>query len=214
MPAIPTTNFSATKTADPQTFTSAGEIITYTFTTTNNGTASLNGVTIEDPTLPVTWGMPECTYQGGAAITPHDAGVTLAPGDTLTCTATYVVQQTDVDNGTPPTIYNKSEHCVTPAPTGVEECAEPEETITGNPSTDFTLEKEFIGYSDDNSDGEISVGEQIHWRITMTNTGDTTLFDATVEDLTYGGSITCDICLLYTSPSPRDKRQSRMPSSA
>ena len=24
----------------------------------------------------------------------------------------------------------------------------------------------------------------------------------------------CDICLLYTSPSPRDKRQSRMPSSA
>ena len=24
----------------------------------------------------------------------------------------------------------------------------------------------------------------------------------------------CDDCLLYTSPSPRDKRQSRMPSSA
>ena len=24
----------------------------------------------------------------------------------------------------------------------------------------------------------------------------------------------CEICLLYTSPSPRDKRQSRMPSSA
>ena len=24
----------------------------------------------------------------------------------------------------------------------------------------------------------------------------------------------CDVCLLYTSPSPRDKRQSRMPSSA
>ena len=27
-------------------------------------------------------------------------------------------------------------------------------------------------------------------------------------------SIVCNICLLYTSPSPRDKRQSRMPSSA
>ena len=24
----------------------------------------------------------------------------------------------------------------------------------------------------------------------------------------------CNLCLLYTSPSPRDKRQSRMPSSA
>ena len=28
-----------------------------------------------------------------------------------------------------------------------------------------------------------------------------------------GGDVVC-ICLLYTSPSPRDKRQSRMPSSA
>ena len=28
------------------------------------------------------------------------------------------------------------------------------------------------------------------------------------------GDITLVICLLYTSPSPRDKRQSRMPSSA
>ena len=28
------------------------------------------------------------------------------------------------------------------------------------------------------------------------------------------GSTIIDVCLLYTSPSPRDKRQSRMPSSA
>ena len=28
------------------------------------------------------------------------------------------------------------------------------------------------------------------------------------------GSVIKTICLLYTSPSPRDKRQSRMPSSA
>ena len=26
--------------------------------------------------------------------------------------------------------------------------------------------------------------------------------------------VICNVCLLYTSPSPRDKRQSRMPSSA
>ena len=29
-----------------------------------------------------------------------------------------------------------------------------------------------------------------------------------------GKSVTAKSCLLYTSPSPRDKRQSRMPSSA
>ena len=27
-------------------------------------------------------------------------------------------------------------------------------------------------------------------------------------------AVGCEVCLLYTSPSPRDKRQSRMPSSA
>ena len=34
-----------------------------------------------------------------------------------------------------------------------------------------------------------------------------------IKDLRMGFSV-YDICLLYTSPSPRDKRQSRMPSSA
>ena len=33
-------------------------------------------------------------------------------------------------------------------------------------------------------------------------------------DNTVGVGEHSDICLLYTSPSPRDKRQSRMPSSA
>ena len=40
---------------------------------------------------------------------------------------------------------------------------------------------------------------------------ETNLFDAFPEGLEAGMS---RICLLYTSPSPRDKRQSRMPSSA
>ena len=36
------------------------------------------------------------------------------------------------------------------------------------------------------------------------------VFNELVQSLDYSGPI----CLLYTSPSPRDKRQSRMPSSA
>ena len=35
-----------------------------------------------------------------------------------------------------------------------------------------------------------------------------------IADLTIGKRPFIDTCLLYTSPSPRDKRQSRMPSSA
>ena len=36
----------------------------------------------------------------------------------------------------------------------------------------------------------------------------------TVTPANGNASTQCTICLLYTSPSPRDKRQSRMPSSA
>ena len=38
--------------------------------------------------------------------------------------------------------------------------------------------------------------------------------DGTKEFIARNGEFTVNICLLYTSPSPRDKRQSRMPSSA
>ena len=34
------------------------------------------------------------------------------------------------------------------------------------------------------------------------------------DKLTQIGDVSFSACLLYTSPSPRDKRQSRMPSSA
>ena len=38
--------------------------------------------------------------------------------------------------------------------------------------------------------------------------------ECTLGILVCGSGIGVSICLLYTSPSPRDKRQSRMPSSA
>ena len=39
--------------------------------------------------------------------------------------------------------------------------------------------------------------------------------DLTMNDISQGAGLSQGIvCLLYTSPSPRDKRQSRMPSSA
>ena len=37
---------------------------------------------------------------------------------------------------------------------------------------------------------------------------------AMIRDLEHNEIMVCFNCLLYTSPSPRDKRQSRMPSSA
>ena len=54
--------------------------------------------------------------------------------------------------------------------------------------------------------------------VTITDANTLTLSDKTYTSVTAGGgAITLGqptFCLLYTSPSPRDKRQSRMPSSA
>ena len=85
----------------------------------------------------------------------------------------------------------------------------------------------------DGSDG-LDVGETILYTITLTNDGNTTLtgvsitdvvndldgtaFTAPTNTINYTGSsldgTDPPACLLYTSPSPRDRQKSRMPSSA
>ena len=55
-------------------------------------------------------------------------------------------------------------------------------------------------------DGEIDAATEV---FSVNTSGDASA--STRDTLVVGGSGTC---LLYTSPSPRDKRQSRMPSSA
>ena len=51
-------------------------------------------------------------------------------------------------------------------------------------------------------------------RVRVDSTGTTKIVTGIVTTLTATGSAKVGSCLLYTSPSPRDKRQSRMPSSA
>ena len=86
------------------------------------------------------------------------------------------------------------------------------------------LDKVFSGNADEDGSGSISIGDTLTYTITATNTGNIAQTNVLVTDnlltpssnscaaVPVGG--TCTLCLLYTSPSPRDKRQSRMPSSA
>ena len=53
-------------------------------------------------------------------------------------------------------------------------------------------------------------GDKLH----TLDAGDDTTFELFIENLGDTDIEEMGICLLYTSPSPRDKRQSRMPSSA
>ena len=79
---------------------------------------------------------------------------------------------------------------------------EPRQLLAGLPVINEFLASNSSGLVDDN-------GSTTDW-IEIFNAGDQTINLA-------GYSLTDnpgDTCLLYTSPSPRDKRQSRMPSSA
>jgi large repetitive protein len=99
-------SLNITKAASDTTDVVAGQVITYTYTVVNNGTVSINGISIGD-------------VHNGAGSDPTPAGETLsadngvngdstdaasdgtwdslAPGDIITFTSTYTVQQTDVD---------------------------------------------------------------------------------------------------------------------
>ena len=57
-------------------------------------------------------------------------------------------------------------------------------------------------------------GSEANIALALANLGVDSTFFSVVPNNSLGKSAVRWLCLLYTSPSPRDKRQSRMPSSA
>jgi uncharacterized repeat protein (TIGR01451 family) len=88
IPAGPAINI--VKSATPAQVHAAHDVVTYRFTVTNTGNDTLSGVTVSD-----TQAAPAGSLDGPVTC-PQ---TTLAPGDSVTCTATYTVTQADIDNG-------------------------------------------------------------------------------------------------------------------
>ncbi len=86
IPAVTQPAISLVKSANIQNFSAAGTPVTYSYLITNTGNQTLTSVTVTDPMT----GLSAINCQG---IT------TLAPGASVTCTATYTTTQADVDNG-------------------------------------------------------------------------------------------------------------------
>ena len=84
-----TPDLTVTKTVDEAEYDAPGDVLTYTVTVTNTGNITLTGVDVTD-------------VAPGPGAFDLDCGplpAVLAPGDDLTCTATYEVTQADVDDG-------------------------------------------------------------------------------------------------------------------
>ncbi len=138
---------------------SVGDTLTYTVTATNSGTTTLSNVVVSD-----------------TLITPNsNTCATLAPGATCVLTGTYTVTQTDVDNGS----------IVNTAGVVSNEITTPEEatntTVTGQNEA-LSIVKPAPVNGDQDSSGDISVGDVLTYTITATNSGTTTLTDVTVTD--------------------------------
>ena len=164
------------KDAAPATVTAAGQSVTYSFVVTNTGNVTLTGVGVTDP-LPGLSGI-TCPV------------ITLAPGASVTCTATYAVSQTDVDNGS---IVNTAAASGTP-PSGPAVTAVDGAVVTATPAPSIALVKSASPAS------VVAAGQTVTYSFVVTNTGNVTLTALTVADPLPGlSAIACPVASLAPS---------------
>ncbi|MET3565739.1 putative repeat protein (TIGR01451 family) [Leifsonia sp. 563] len=173
---------SLVKSADAtavQSPTAVGDVITYTFVSTNTGNVTLTGVTIADP-LP---GLSSLTYTW-----PGTPG-TLEPGQSVTATATYALTQADIDSGH---VANAATSTGTP-PTGPDVTTPPANTDTPLVAAGAI---ELVKTADASAvQSPAGVGDTITYTFVSTNTGNVTLTGVTITDPLPGLS-----SLTYTWP--------------
>jgi fimbrial isopeptide formation D2 family protein/uncharacterized repeat protein (TIGR01451 family)/LPXTG-motif cell wall-anchored protein len=167
------------KTGDLEGDAVSGNAVKYTFTAENTGNVTLTDVSIDDPMD----GLSELTYNW-----PGKTGV-LAPGESVTATATYKLTQADVDagvvkntataEGTPPSTTDPDDPD-NPTPADPIEPT-PAEAVTPLPSdADISLEK--TGALDTDGDAAPEVGDTVSYTFSAKNTGNVTLSSVTLDD--------------------------------
>ena len=151
---------AVTNTADLPNYAAVGDIITYTYTATNTGNVTLSALSMTGPN----------TILG--TCTPALPVGLLAPSEVVTCTATHVVTQADLDAGSIANIVSVSATNPNGAPVDVSSPASVAAaqtkaiTLTNIPSVStFT-----------------AVGTPVGFTLAITNTGNVTLSDVNLTD--------------------------------
>ncbi|MCC4214736.1 DUF7507 domain-containing protein, partial [Leeuwenhoekiella parthenopeia] len=162
-------------------FAQAGETIVYTFTVTNTGNTRVSDISIDDAKLAL----------ADLVIEPS----TLAPGESGVANATYTITQADIDAkrvtntalaaGTDP-----FDNEVTDISDNGDETADDDgngdpaddPTVTDLPALSSLSAEKSVTFSDENGNLATDVGETLIYTFSITNTGNTTLYDILIED--------------------------------
>src|SRR3984885_11831325 len=163
------------KVASPTGYARAGQLISYTYTVTNTGTVALWHITLTDDKL-------------GAISCPKPA---LEPGKSMTCHATYVTTQADVDagriaNSATVTGHPHKGHPVTGTATAVVTAVQHPGIALAKWAHPATYER---------------AGQRITYTYRVTNTGDVTLHGITLTDNKIHGPIACPMSALAPGKS-------------
>lgn len=167
------------KTSNIANFDAVGDIATYTFVATNTTpkaptntvmNTSLTNVTITEDSFSGIGDMSTLTCD-------KPAPVTLASGEKLTCTATYVVQQGDLDAAP---LTNVARATGTPT-TGPKVTDTDDEIIPAVWTPTIALDKT-ASVVDVDQDGVTGLGDHIMYAFDVTNTGNVTVANLEVVD--------------------------------
>ncbi len=170
-----------------------GDTIPFTFTVTNTGTSTINGLSITDPKIATS----------AIGCSPS----TIAPNATSTCSATYVLTQPDIDAGRVDSSATANGTRAGEGPVSANRTA----TKIFVPTSSFTMDKRAAAIAT-GADGRPDAGDTITYSFVFTNSGATTLVDPAVSDpktgpvacpaasLLPGQQITCATEYALTTP--------------
>ena len=144
--AIQKGGLGLSKSASPATYSKVGDVVNYSYVVKNTGNVTLAGpFTVNDDKV-------------GAVSCPAGS---LAPGATVTCTASYTIQQADLDAGS---ITNKAT-----ATDGTLTSNEAQATVTAVPKPALAIDKTAQETT------YVKAGDVIHYSYLVTNAGNVTL---------------------------------------
>ncbi|MCL2782047.1 MAG: hypothetical protein FWD74_11305, partial [Actinomycetia bacterium] len=162
---------SVVKSADRLSVSAVGEVIGYTFTVTNTGNVTVDGIAVADVPVPPAGGLdaPGVVCPGGS----------LAPGGSMVCAGSYTVTQADMDHGSVSDVATASGT----GPGGDPVDSGPSDEVRVEVDQDASLS---VVKSVDTAltpDPLTAAGQRVHYLFAVTNTGNVTVDGIAVSDV-------------------------------